>query len=267
MKHAGKALAVLAGGSLILAGTPAVQAVVPVSGGSSGAEGLVAYAAESSIAEVSGVASVADVQGTFSWNQDVVRNNGYLAKVIYKATDYLCAGEMIQPSGTAEVAPNADAKRIQVAGDVNNAFTANLEDCDKADKASKVLGCTCGGNPANGLASANADVEGILVETLIDFAQPREDVNTITFTAADGYRVAFPLSYVQQRYSLIVTEVNGESIEDAFGCANQLWLGTASARTFAQNVVSIELTAEAQVPDVPSAQEFPGIGITAGEAL
>jgi DMSO/TMAO reductase YedYZ molybdopterin-dependent catalytic subunit len=117
------------------------------------------------------------------------------------------------------------------------------------------MGCTCAGNPAGGRASANAEVSGFRLSALIDAAVPDEGVNTITFISRDGYRESLPLSYVKQRYSIIVTAINGESASDAVSCANQLWLGSTSARYFTQDIVAIELTKEQTPPPAPGSME------------
>ena len=97
-------------------------------------------------------------------------------------------------------------------------------------------------------------------------ASPIEGANTITFTSRDGYQVALPLQYVLQRYSLIVTTVNGEAAADAVGCANQLWLGGTSARSFARDVVSISITRETEPPAAPGSGTgaAPNVGIMEG---
>ena len=72
-----------------------------------------------------------------------------------------------------------------------------------------------------------------------------------------------------QRYSLMVTTVNDEDAADAVGCANQLWLGGTSARSFARDVVSISITKEAEPPAAPgsgASGAVPNVGVTEGIA-
>lgn len=115
------------------------------------------------------------------------------------------------------------------------------------------MGCSCAGNPADGRASGNADVAGFALREVIEMAGPNEGVNTITFVSADGYSVSLPLSYVLQRASTVVYRVNGTPMGEALGVATQLWLGSTSARFFAQDVVEIVLTAEEAPPLAPGA--------------
>ena len=70
-----------------------------------------------------------------------------------------------------------------------------------------------------------------------------------------------------QRYSIVVTGVNGELMHDAFGCDNQLWLGNTSARAFVRNVSSIEFLEMSEEPTVPTASESlnqPNVALTSG---
>ena len=153
-----------------------------------------------------------------------------------------------------------------MSGDVSNAFTADVAEYAKKAPVQKIIGCTCLGKPIDGRATANVDIKGFRLAQLIEDAGIAEGVNTITFVAADGYRVSMPLSYVMQRYTVIVTVVNGEEIQGAVGCSNQLWLGNTSARAYVQDVVAIEFTAEDVVPAAPgqAGADAPNIGVTSG---
>ena len=210
--------------------------------------------------------TIQNVQGMFSWNQEASVDNETLAKSLYRDPAYLCGAQGVAVEGFG----SADIKSIRVTGDVGNAFTASVEDFAKKAPAQKVMGCTCAGNPADGLASANADVAGFKLAALVQECRPQEGANTITFTSADGYQVALPLAYVMQRYSLIVTAVNGDPASSAIGCSNQLWLGSTAARSFARDVVEISITKEAEPPAAPGASaqaNMPNVGVTAGAAI
>ena len=223
---------------------------------------------------VSDVRAVSNLEGTFAWNQDAVTGNEELRHVLYEGvSQYLCGVH----GNVAEVAQGAsslnqavtDGDRIvalRVEGDVRNSFVATIEECLDEAPIQTVLGCTCAGNPADGRASANAEVTGFTVAALLERAQPVEEANAITFTAQDGYAVTLPLSYVQQRHSVIVTEVGGAAIDEALGCQNQLWLGATSARSFVRDVVSIKVESLPQEPGVPTLQGLnqPNVGVVEG---
>ena len=202
------------------------------------------------------------VEGTFSYNQDVTFSNAELRKAVFEGSDHLCG------SADQEELSAQEIKDIRVQGDVEHAFTANIADYEKKAPAKRVMGCTCAGNPNDGRASANAEVEGFLLKSLIADAKPSADANTITLYSADGYKVALPLSYVTQRYSIIVTGINGESVSSAVGSGNQLWLGSVSARYFARDIVRIDITAESEAPEIPQSPadvNQPNVGVLSAE--
>lgn len=271
--NSGKKIAsLLAGGALTmaavpLAGTALASEAVP--DGQSGTNVPAADAsAESHVARALGARQVIQhVQGVFAWNQDAITDNATLAKDLYQSPAYLCGAQGdVDASLAAEAGKPAAIDFIEVTGDVENAFTASVADFKQKAPMRKIMGCTCFGNPADGRASANADVAGFRLSALVEEASPIEGANTITFTSRDGYQVALPLQYVLQRYSLIVTTVNGEAAADAVGCANQLWLGGTSARSFARDVVSISITRETEPPAAPGSGTgaAPNVGIMEG---
>lgn len=273
MKATSKKIAgLVAGGALVVSAAPAAQlAVADEASGLAGQGGATAACASSEASAV--VANqvqqvIKHVQGTFNWNQDVATDNETLAKSLYRSSDYLCGAQGAEAAAAGEAAGAIES--IAVKGDVGNAFVANVEEFTKKAPAKKVMGCTCSGNPADGRASANAEVSGFRLAALVDEAAPVEGANAITFTCRDGYQVKLPLDYVMQRYSLIVTMMNGDEASDAVGCANQLWLGSTAARSFARDVVEISITKEAEAPDAPGANpdaNTPNVGVTEGTAL
>lgn len=259
-----KIAGLIAGSALFVGAVPMAQATVDAAPQEPAVPDPAAVAAsENSAGQVQ--KTIAKVEGFFSWNQEVSTSTKELAKNLYEASDYLCgaqATEGLEANGKAQLGDS-----IEVGGDVGKAFTASVAELEKQAPARKIMGCTCYGNPADGKASANAQVSGFELRALIKAARPAEDANTITFTCADGYKVALPLSYVAQRYSIIVTAINDEAAKDAVGCTNQLWLGSTSARSFARDIVAIDITSEANPPAAPGATSVtPNVGVSAARS-
>lgn len=271
------AMSVVALGAMTLSTLPLGQASVAQA--VEGAEGAdVAAAADiESRGQAASVNRVSNIEGTFNWNQDAVVDNPTLRRVLYEGVStYLCGvhGDVADAvAGAASLnRPVTEGEKIvalKVSGDVGTSFVASIDECLEQAPIKTTLGCTCAGNPADGRASANAEVTGFSVKSLIERAKPSDGANTITFTAQDGYRVSLPLSYVMQRHSVIVTEVGGAAVDEALGCQNQLWLGATSARSFVRDIVSIEVTREDVVPEVPRAegQNQPNVGVLSGGAI
>ena len=200
---------------------------------------------------------VSNVQGLFAFSQGAVDDTADIAKAFAKAPAYLCGGETAQAASTAsDSADDASAVptgSLRVTGEVQHAFTASLEDMAADNSFTTVMGCACAGNPADGRTSVTARVTGVLLRGILEEAQVNEGVNTIVFTSSDGYEVALPLSYVTQRCSMIVYDVNGESVQNTMGGSNQLWLGSTSARYFSRDIVAIELRTQDEAPAAPGA--------------
>ncbi|ACV22697.1 Oxidoreductase molybdopterin binding domain [Slackia heliotrinireducens] len=258
-------LAVMAGTTLM-----AVQALPAV------AQADVPDEAQGGVLETQGLKTISDqcvslstVEGIFSFNQDQLSSIEEIRLALGTVPEYLCG-----PQGV-EAAPQqlgqASVTNILVSGNVDQQIAVDLTDT-KQNKITVVMGCSCAGNLAGGRGTANAEITGVKVTDLMEQAGAAEDVNTVVFTSADGYEVAMPLSYVTQRHSVIVTEVNGEPIGESVGSSNQLWLGSTSARYFAKDITNVAFEQRQTPPPNPYTDEgdeyygnFPGVGVSSAE--
>ena len=259
MQNNAKRLTTAAGSAILVAGMLAPMVASAAPAGAPVQSDLVPagrqVAADAAVVHA-GAARVAEVQGTFSFTQTDVTPNAAIARNLYGASHVLCGATDVETAAVATI-EDAQAWQISVGGDVENAFTASVGDLAQSGAAQTIMGCTCVGNPADGLASVNAQVTGVTLRSIIEAAAPVEGANTITFTSADGYSVSLPLSYVEQRYALVVYGIGDQAMYEVAGCANRLWLGSTAARYFSQDVVAIEITAEdeADVPPAPGTPE------------
>lgn len=226
--------------------------------GAAGTAARAESATTTAVDPASQVVRLDTVQGKLSYGQGAVDSVDDIARAFKKVPAYLCGASSEQLS-VRGAAADADAageavptvNELTVTGDVQHTFTASLDDLASDDDHPVVLGCSCGGNPADGRASVSAEVTGVTIRSLLERAQASESANTIVFTSRDGYETALPLSYVTQRYSLIVYAVNGEAVDNAMGGSNQLWLGSTSARYFVRDVAAIELRTQETPPPAP----------------
>lgn len=135
---------------------------------------------------------------------------------------------------------------------MENEFVATVGDLAENGPMNIVMGCSCAGNPADGVAFVDADVSGVMFRSIVDAANPDAGVNTAVFTSADGYGAALPLCYLDQRYSLIVFDVNGQPLSDSMGGSNQLWLSGTSANYFARDITAIRFEERQTPPPAPA---------------
>lgn len=207
------------------------------------------------------------VVGAFTYSQSEITPIEAVAKAM-SAAKYLCESDIVDAGDTS-----AAERVVAVAGDVAQVQVGTLEEFAEEGEVHAVMGCSCGGNPAEGLASVNAEVKGVSLAYLLEAAGASQDANTLVFTSADGYEVALPLSYVMQRASMVVYSINGGELADSIGGTNQLWLGSTSARYFVRNVVKVSVEERQTPPPVPGTEaagdtyaNVPNIGVQYGGA-
>ena len=217
--------------------------------------------------------ALASVEGTFSFTQGQVTPTAQIARTLGGADKVLCGASTEALPSNQQVVSDAADWQITVDGDgVQSSLTATIGDLAQTGTQSTVMGCSCAGNPADGRATANAAVTGVSVSQLLETAGGvTNEANAITFVSSDGYEVTLPLTYVLQRASMIVYQLNGEPLSASVGGTNQLWLGSTSARYFASDVVEVRVTCEDEVPAIPGspasgdhASNVPNVGVTAG---
>lgn len=210
------------------------------------------------------------VQGLFTFSQSSLTPTAQLRDNFARASRYLCGGEGA-PMASIE---NPGLWEVAVSGNVDNAFSATMDELAEEGSAQLVMGCTCAGNPVDGAASGNADVLGVRIAYIAALAQPSDSVNTIVFTSDDGSSVALPFNYVLQRFSLLAYSVNGEPVGNSMGGSNQLWMGSTAANYYLKNVVEISFEERQTPPPTPGTAEagdayenVPNISIGEGGAL
>ena len=204
----------------------------------------------------------------FGFTQTEVSSNEWIAHHIGDASRYLCGSSVVQ---TGE-ATDAASWTLKVAGDVANPCVTTIgELAATGEVQSSLLGCACAANPTDGLAIANAMVEGISVNDILRIAEPAPEANTIVFVSADGYEVALPLAYLWGRACPLVFNVNGSALVESVGGTNQLWLGSTSARYFARDITAITLEQRQTPPPAPGSDEaddeyanLPNVGVYFG---
>lgn len=72
--------------------------------------------------------------------------------------------------------------------------------------------------------------------------------NTVTFTAADGKKVSFPLDDLIERGAVVASKVGGEDVAQVMGAFNQLWVPGLPAKYFVRDIVDIAFTCEDEPP-------------------
>lgn len=207
------------------------------------------------------------VIGQFQFSQTETLGAQEFRGIFSDSAKHLCASDF-------QAIDNGSAEdwSLSIKGAVGNAFSASAEELQQSDAAeSKVMGCSCAGNPSDGLAAANALVSGLSLNHLIETACPQEGANTLVVSSQDGYTVALPLDYVRRHHCLIVSNLDGEPLSNSVGGYNQLWLGSTAASYYVKNVTTLTLEVRQTPPPSPTSPEaraaspnLPNIGILFG---
>ncbi len=185
---------------------------------------------------------VADVQGTFAFNQEGVTPNDELFNVFGTALTSMCSKPSIEMLDNGEGVANY---YINVGGNIKKNFTVNVSEMKDSEQTA-LMGCSC----ATGKPFGQAAVVGVPLESIVGMADLEEGVNTVTAYGADGFGQALPLQYALDKKAMLVYEVNGEGLKSTDGSAVQMWLPETVARYFTRNIVNIELTRQAEEPSV-----------------
>ena len=185
---------------------------------------------------------VADVQGDFAFNQEGVTPNDELFNVFGTALTSMCSKPSVEMLDNGEGVANY---YINVGGNIKKNFTVNVSEMKEAEQTA-LMGCSC----ATGKPFGQAAVVGVPLESIVGMADLEDGVNTVTAYGADGFGQALPLQYALDKKAMLVYQVNGEGLKSTDGSAVQMWLPETVARYFTRDIVSIELTRQAEEPAV-----------------
>ena len=235
MMNKKKAVAGLTLTSMALSGANAVADSVAV-------DNYVATPVESKAAAAT--VKVANVQGAFSFNQDVLSPSEDVFNLYGTAVTGVCA----KPAFAFEPGKEEGGTHyVNVSGDME--FAYQLTEADfKTRAVNRVAACSC----AMGSAVVQAQISGIPLTNILSLASLHEGVNTMTVAGSDGYEVSMPLSYALDHDAMLVYAINGEEL--AANQRTQLWMPGAVAKYFARDVVDIRFTAEAETPEIMTAE-------------
>lgn len=245
-KNIQKTLGAMAGAALAVAGgaSAALAASVPVAPEAPEIQ-------QASLAQAATRVALPQVIGTFSATQTELTPIDQVIRTFGNGSYNLCSDVLREEAAAA--APVADVMdwEIAITGDVESPYAITMAEVAEKGSASSIMGCTCAGNPAAGVATINAEVTGPSIATLIDRAVPAANANALTFVSADGSRTTVPLWYVYTRPALVAYQIDGEPLVDTLGAANQVWIGSTSANYFTRDIVELRVEVLDEEPAVP----------------
>ncbi len=182
---------------------------------------------------------VANVSGSFEFNQDVVSPSDEVFNIFGTALTGMCAA----PSYALENNKGTATMYVNVKGDIRKAYTTDIKElAGEGKETTRISLCACSTGPA----SAAGKITGVKLEDVIEMADLNEGVNAVKVVGSDGYGQVLPLSYALEKEALIVYKINGSDVPSS----TQFWIPETVAKYFTRDVVDIELLATDEVPQV-----------------
>ena len=182
---------------------------------------------------------VANVEGTFSFNQNMITPADDVFSLFGTAVTGLCAKPDFAMS-------SADKDYyVNVGGKISYSGTRNLKAMAGQNR---TMLCAC----ATGPATAQAQITGVPVSDVLSLSDlDLGTANTLVVKSADGYTAKLPLQVVLEKNAMLAYQVGGKDIPSGV----QLWMPDTVAKYFVRNVVDLEVTSSAEVPKLDSRDE------------
>lgn len=188
---------------------------------------------------------VANVEGDFLFCQDQVTPADDVFNLFGTVTTGICA----KPGFAMDEVEKED-HYINVGGKIKKSASYTIEQLKEMEAETKNMVCSCG----TSRAVAQAKVTGVKIADIVEMAEIEDDVNTITMRSADGYGIAMPLEYVLEKDAMLVYAIDDQDIPAKEGSV-QVWMPETVAKYFTRQVTEIELSAEAEVPELIGVDE------------
>lgn len=185
-----------------------------------------------------GITTVANVQGEFRFDQDVVTPLDEVFCEVSSGSD---------ANGLAPYSPDNDEVwnewTIKVTGEIENPFEFKISELPEDQLETHILKQHCEIDGIGGAMISNCEVTGLSIAKLVETAVPYEGVNCITFKTWDG---ANPSDNLQDllpcENATLAFYLNGERLPAEFGFPAQLWVGNWSAAQYAKVVYEINFS-------------------------
>ena len=181
--------------------------------------------------------AVANVQGTFSFDQNVISP----ADTVFNLFGTVATGLCAKP-GFAFDRAEEETMFVNIGGRVQRQQSYSLGQLKRRPATTRSGLCAC----ATGGATAQASITGVRVADMLQVAGVDEAANAISFRSADDYTQTMPLSYVLEKDAMLVYRIGDKDIPEGA----QVWMPGTVASYFTRQVVDIELLKSESVPAV-----------------
>ena len=156
-----------------------------------------------------GFTSVADVEGTFSFDQNVLTDNDLAFYQFSASTD---------PNGIALHSSSDDSvlqeRVVAVDGSVDAPLDLRLVDIPEDKLVTRIMKMNCSANGVGDAFIANAEITGIPFETICEMAGVTGDA--VTLVCEEG-KSTFKVDWLIEKNAILAFKMNGENLPSELG--------------------------------------------------
>ena len=195
-----------------------------------------------------GITFISDVQGEFSFSQDVLSdmdttNMGYWMSG--KADNSMYGASAAGLPLDEDLFNNWE---ITVDGDVENPYTMTLPELiETFGSKSEIMTNQCVMNPIGGSWIATAEATGISISKMLEYAGVKDGATAVMSYASDGWNRGIYLSELEKDDALLAYELNGKRLDWAYGYPCSTWNGAGSAASFIRNVIELRVVSDEKI--------------------
>lgn len=194
-----------------------------------------------------GFTAVADVQGEFSFDQNVLTDNDKAFYQLSASTD---------PNGIALHSSSDDSvlqeRVVSVSGLVDTPTDLKLVDIPEDQLETRIMKMNCSANGVGDAFIANAEVTGIPFETICKMAGAQGDA--VTLVCEEG-KSTFKTDWLIEKGAILVFKMNGENLPSELGYPCTMFTVGTGASSSRRYITGLEFSDSSEVKkwknDVP----------------
>ncbi len=172
-----------------------------------------------------------DLEGDFTWNQDVVvpQDSIFNWEWYYRGSDFLRNARA--DAGDQTDTSIYDDWTISLSGLVNKEVTYTISDLlEQAPVETRTVTMQCTYNPTGGPYIANAQITGVPLDWLIEQAGGlKDDAYGMYTISSDGNMNSMLVENLQGKDAMVVFQIDGQTLSWEQGFPAMLWVGGTGA--------------------------------------
>lgn len=194
-----------------------------------------------------GFTAVADLQGKFSFDQNVLTDNNLAFYQLSASTD---------PNGIALHSSSDDSvlqeRVVNVTGKVGTPTDLKLVDIPQDQLETRIMKMNCSANGVGDAFIANAEITGIPFEKICEMAGAQGDA--VTLICEEG-KSTFKVDWLIEKKAILAFKMNGENLPSELGYPCTMFTEGTGASSSRRYITGLEFTDSSEVKkwknDVP----------------